>query len=313
MFQKIFDVFSARPEAATKQRHDVPQTTRTRVVMWVGELYRGSRTDLESPSGGDHTAEFWQEAARRVLFRTGDASLTQQYAGYNERAWILRYVLACPGERFLDFLEDIFTADIFWRVGGIGDDDARLVDELNTILRFDNLPYHLTKFVREVVKDGSRSTIYTLAYPKIIMRDNEILHENAIEPALSLLERPHFRAANEEYIAALEDYRKGDTPDCLTKCGSAFESVLKVICDRKGWPYKQTDPAKALISAVLPNTRLEPYFESFLIVSATLRNKLGSAHGAGTTVKQPPLHVAQYALNATASAILLIAQETGEF
>jgi hypothetical protein len=309
MFQQIFDVFSARPQVAAIKRHDVPQTTRTRVLLWVKELYQGSRTSF---GAGDYTSDFWKEIARRVLFRTGDTSITLQYPAHDGGRWAVQYVFTCPGERFLDFIEDIFSADIYWRVGGVGVDDARIVGELNTILRVDNLPYHLTSFVRETVTKGAETTFYTRAYPRVIMRESEVLHENAIAPALSLLERPHFRAANEEYLAALEDYRNGNTPDCLTKCGSAFESVLKVICDRKGWPYKQTDPAKTLINAVLPNTNLEPYFESFLLVIATLRNKLGSAHGAGTAVKRPPLHLAQYALNATASAILLIAQETGE-
>jgi hypothetical protein len=110
----------------------------------------------------------------------------------------------------------------------------------------------------------------------------------------------------------LEDYRKGDIQDCLTKCGSSFESVLKVICDRKRWAYKQTDPAKKLLDIVLPNTGLDSYFEPLLIIIATLRNKLSSAHGTGTAVKQPARHLAQYAPNATASAILLIAHETEE-
>jgi hypothetical protein len=145
------------------------------------------------------------------------------------------------------------------------------------------------------------------------MKESEILHENAIAPALTLLQRPHFRAANSEYLAALEDFRKGDISDCLTKCGSSFESVLKVICDRKGWNYNQTDTASTLIKTVLPNTSLDWYFEQLLIIVATLRNKLSSAHGGGTAIKQPPRHLAQYALNATASSILLLAQETGEY
>ena len=155
--------------------------------------------------------------------------------------------------------------------------------------------------------------IYTRAYPKVIMKESEVLHANAIAPALTLLQRPHFRGANSEYLAALEDYRKGDIADCLTKCGSAFESVLKVICHRKNWAYKETDTAVALIKIVLPQTNLDSYFESLLIIVGTLRNKLSSAHGAGMTVKQPAPHLAQYAINATASAILLIAQETGEY
>jgi len=40
---------------------------------------------------------------------------------------------------------------------------------------------------------------------------------------------------------------------------------------------------------------------------------VSTAHGAGTSVKQPPEHLAHYALNATASAVILLAQETGEY
>src|SRR4029450_5031974 len=33
------------------------------------------------------------------------------------------------------------------------------------------------------------------------------------------------------FLNALEDYRKGDYGDCLTKCTSAFESALKITSD----------------------------------------------------------------------------------
>jgi len=222
----------------------------------------------------------------------------------------MQYVFTCPGEQFLDFLEDIFSAPICWRFSHNGDN---LIDELNGLLRLDNLPYHLTHLVTETVTNGNSYSVHIRAYPKVIMKESEVLHENAIGPVMTLLERPHFEGPNAEYLAALEDYRKGDIQDCLTKCRSAFESVLKVICDRKGWTYKQNDTAKTLINTVLPKTGLDSYFEQLLLIIATLRNKLSSAHGAGTAVKQPARHIAQYALNATASAILLIAQETGEY
>jgi hypothetical protein len=148
------------------------------------------------------------------------------------------------------------------------------------------------------------------AYPKVIMKESEILHKDAIGPALQLLAQPHFAGANAEFLEALEDYRKGDIGDCLAKCGSAFESVLKVICHRKGWPYNQADTASALIRTVIGNTNLDNYFEQLLIVIATLRNRMSTAHGAGTAPRQPPRHLAQYALNITASAMLMPAQET---
>ena len=133
----------------------------------------------------------------------------------------------------------------------------------------------------------------------------------AIGPALELLSQPYFAAANKELLAALEDYRKGDIGDCLAKSGSALESVMKVICDRKKWPYRQTDPAGNLIKTIIANTSLDNYFEPLLIGVANLRNRMSSAHGGGTTTKQPSRHLAQYALNMTASAILMLTQEAG--
>jgi hypothetical protein len=280
--------------------------------MWVNELYRG-RTDYGIMSAGDYGAEFWQEIARRVLYRTGDMRVAQTPSWQNGTQGIMQYVFNCSGERFLDFLEDIFSVDVFWRVGGVGSHDETIIDELNALLRVDRLPYSVTNFVRETSMNGNSYSTRTLAFPKVIMKESEVLHANATAPALELLQRPHFRSANSEYVAALEDYRKADYSDCLTKCGSAFESVLKVICDRKGWSYKQTDTAKTLITTVISNTTLDSYFESVLTIIATLRNRMSSAHGAGTAVKEPAAHMAQYALNATASAIILVARETGEY
>ena len=222
-------------------------------------------------------------------------------------------MLSCPGEEFLNFLEDIFNVECFFHVNR---DATRAVDELNQLLRIDNLPYSVTHFVIETVQETSgryagHTSTYTRAYPKVIMKESDVMHENAIAPALALLQKPYFRGANSEYLAALEDYRKGDIGDCLTKCGSSFESLLKVICERKRWRYSQTDTASTLIKQVLPNTQLDGYFEPLLIIVATLRNRLSSAHGAGIAIKQPPRHVAHYALNVTASAMLLLAHETG--
>jgi hypothetical protein len=313
MFQKIFDVFSARPEAAAKKTHEIPQTTRTRVLTWVNELYSGQRPELGIYPPGDYSAEFWQDVARRVLYRLGDTRLIQSSGWQDGPQAIMRFVFDCPGEQFLDFLEDIFSIKVFWHVSGGGARSKEIIDELNHLLSVDDLPYAITNFVTETVRDGNTYSVVTHAHPKVIMRETEVLHLNSTEPALTLLQRPHFKNANNEYLAALEDYRKGDYADCLTKCGSAFESVLKVICNRKGWPYKQTDTAKPLIATVISKTSLESYFDSVLNIVPILRNKMSSAHGAGTASKQPSSQLAQYALNATASAIILIARETGEY
>ena len=175
-------------------------------------------------------------------------------------------------------------------------------------------PYHLTSFV---YAQGATTTPYSTtqsktveSYPQVIRRDSDILHETAIEPTLTLLSRPVFTSANEEFLDALKDFRDGDYRDCVVKCGSSLESVMKIICDRKGWPYQQTDPAAKLLSQILPNSTLDTFFEQPIMLIATIRNRLGKAHGAGTQQKAVSRHVASYVINATASAILLLVEET---
>jgi hypothetical protein len=312
MFDDIFKSFSKRiPDAVAKASESIPTTTRVRITRWCVELYRGERPS-NIVGRGDHNAEFWQEIYRRLLYRTGKTTLTPTDRG-NSPTEAANYILNCSAAEFLDFLEDIFNNDIFTNVSLW---DNKIVDEMNTILRQDNLPYAVTHFVVEEVVhtsgmfSGHKGT-QVRSYPKVILKESEVLNQQAIGPALELLSQPHFASANKEFLAALEDYRKGDTGDCLVKCGSSFESVLKVICDRKGWAYTQNDTASTLVKTIITNTSLENYFEPMLIIVATLRNRLSTAHGAGTTVRQTPRHLALYALNMTASAMLMLTQETG--
>src|SRR5579862_6502090 len=139
---RILDVFSKRPEALTKPRHDIPQSTRNRVLLWCQQLYSNSRSDFGSIGKGDYNAEFWQEVHHRFQLRTGRFRLSASGQPEDFREAI-PYVLNCPGEEFLTFLEDIFSADCFFRVN-LGED--KVVDELNAILRQDDLPYALTHF-----------------------------------------------------------------------------------------------------------------------------------------------------------------------
>jgi len=230
----------------------------------------------------------------------------------------IAFLATCPGDEFLDFIEYIFRVECFFHVAL---PENQLIKELNDLLQQDNLPYHVTDFVKETVRENvteppfvgrGATVVKTVAYPKVIMRENEVTHRTMTVPALTLLQRPEFKAANSEYLEALEDYRKNDLGDCLTKCGSAFESVLKILCDRKGWSYSMTDTASSLVKIVLDKMSLDSYFEPVLMIVATLRNRLSTSHGGGVNPRQVPRHLARYALNVTAAAILLLIEEAGE-
>ena len=143
---------------------------------------------------------------------------------------------------------------------------------------------------------------------EIVRIDNQVLHQEAIRPAIHLLADPTYKTANEEYLAALEDYKKGDLGDCLTKCCSSLESVMKIICDKKGWQHDPKAKTGPLLKIVLPKLGLPPFFEQPLIVIASMRHTLSPSHGAGTKERRVDEYMARYALNASGSAIVLLVE-----
>lgn len=317
IFGKIFDAFSMRPETAAKPKHVVPERTRTRILMLCGEVFGNQHQSSGYIAGrGNCAPEFWEEIHRLLRYRHGQGQFHAGARSQMEDA--LQFLSACPGEQFLDFVEDIFQVTTLFRVGYRPD---AFVEDINALLRQDDLPYSLTPFVQQTARElltsgpfagGEHDVTRTTAFPRVIMRESEVLHANAIQPVLALLGRPEYRSANGEYLAALEDYRRDQFADCLTKCGSAFESVLKILCHRKGWKYDQHATVGPLVKIFLAEPQLDPYFDTMLMTTATLRNKLSASHGAGVVAKNVPRHVALYAVNVTASAILFVTQHAGE-
>ena len=220
------------------------------------------------------------------------------------------FLQQCNTDEFFDFIELSFKLDVTGRVMG---DENEVVDAVNEIFRVENAPYQLTPIVKveEKVTDSRfpHSLIRTVAYPRIVRADEELTHQEAVEPALRVLSEPYFEAANQEFRDALNEYRKGDYEDCLAKCGSAFESVLKILCQRRGWNYGEDDNAGKLIDVVFSKSTLEPFFKQTLMLIATMRNRLSSSHGGGSKVRNVEGHIAQYALTSTAAAIMLLVRE----
>ena len=191
------------------------------------------------------------------------------------------FVLESEPDKFFDFLEAMFkTKCVSRRVFDLKD----FVDALNLILRSDEVPFQLTPIVtrRKPLPNGGYS-ISTIALPKVVRVDDNVAHTEAILPALSILADIDYGGANDEFRNALDDYRKGDTVDCVAKCGSAFESVLKVLCQKN---HIECDPDKdaaaRLLDKLLPHSTLDAAtFKEPLIAVARMRNRLSSSHGGG--------------------------------
>ena len=78
---------------------------------------------------------------------------------------------------------------------------------------------------------------YQLTNGQIIRIDAEFIHTEIVKPALKLLNQQHYAGAQQEFLKAHEHYRKGNAKEALSECLKAFESVMKAICDKRGWNY----------------------------------------------------------------------------
>lgn len=283
------------------------------MLLFCNDVFSNERF---SWGGGNHTREFWDEIHQMFLYRHGRLQLTSSGHPQTKADDAIGFLLTCEDDHFLDFIEYIFRVKALFHVRTPEND---LVAEINELFASENIGLELTEMIREEVIEAVEGPPFygrehkvskVVAYPQLIKKESQVEQSLMITPALELLTEPKYKSANQEFLEALEDYRKGDYGDCLIKCGSAFESVMKIICHSKRWPYKQTDTASTLLSTIIKNSKIETFFEQPIIIIATLRNRLSKAHGAGTVSKNVSENVTRYALNVTAAAIVFLVNET---
>jgi hypothetical protein len=312
----IWDVFSRRNvQRPPGYKPDlISETLRNRIFLVYRDVFSGKWTDGAYYSPGDHNAEFWEEMHNSLEHLYGRAKLSVA-AAQSRAEDAIRFLEKCQPAEFFDFLELTFRVDAIWRV--LHNENV-LVDAINEIFRIENAPYQLTQIVKREEENPARvgpiqggKLIRTVAWPRVVRVEEDVTFVEAVAPALSVLAGPDYEAANLEFRNALDDYRKGKSGDCLSKCGSAFESVLKVLCTQNGWKFDSKDTAARLLGTVLPRTKLDGFFKEPLTLIATMRNRLSTAHGGGVAVRSVERHVAQYAITSTAAAIVLLVHEVG--
>ncbi len=293
-FRYLSETFSHRQRQSPEPVAPLTPEFRNRVIMLCTEHF-------ETQTGSHHSIDFWQDVRVQLRYVVGYPCLTDMRYANSPADQVLQFLMTCECEHFIDFIELLFRSEDYSRLE-IQHGANALVEDINVFFRLDDLPYAVTTFVREAG--------LIISHPRVVRRDDEVTYACAIEPALILLRDKQFTSANQEFLDALADFRKSDYGDCVAKCGSAFESTMKILCDRKSWPYSQNDTASRLLNVIFQNSGLDRrLFEQPLINIVTLRNKLSNAHGAGTQQRVIHQHVAKYAINATAAAILLLVEE----
>lgn len=222
---------------------------------------------------------------------------------------VVEHFYCCPDEHALDFIEACFQLSA--QCGG-----QQAVDEINAAFRQEGVGYELTKFLGPATAKGSvviGKQITPDLLPRIVRVDEQSAHAEMVAPALSLLTNPVLAVANGEMLKAFSDHRDGRHEDAITACGSAFESVLKTICDQKRWAYdRDKDTCSKLVDACHANGLFPSFYVELFKRVGTVRNKLGDAHGRGPV----PLHDvgaahAEHMLHMTCSHIILLCRLAG--
>ncbi|MFT8723081.1 MAG: hypothetical protein ABF443_00170 [Acetobacter malorum] len=85
---------------------------------------------------------------------------------------------------------------------------------------------------------------------ELIRIDTELVHAEAVKPALELLREKEYAGPEQEFRDAYDHYRKGKNKEAITEAAKAFESTMKVILAKRGWNHKPTDPANKLIAVL---------------------------------------------------------------
>jgi hypothetical protein len=295
----IYDIYSKRLKKGKKQP-DVfiydkfPQELRIQIVQVINDAFV---IDIGFKSQTVRTA--FELINKALNHEFGQFSLVED--AKNVKDAVLRFILEETDiDRIISGIELSFRyLDTFIRTDDYYRGTTRREMEVQEAI--DELNY---RFKEHAVG-------YQYENGNIIKINNTLTHQEIIKPVLFLLSSKTFESANEEYLKAHEHFRHNRYQECIAECLKSFESILKIICDKKSWDYNQDDTSKKLISICFQNklfpsylqnqfTSLQNVLESGI---PTIRNKT-SGHGKGILMIQVDEDLAQYALNLTGSNII---------
>lgn len=148
---------------------------------------------------------------------------------------------------------------------------------------------------------------------ELIRVDSQMLHAEAVKPALVLLSAKEYKGAQEEFLNAFEHYRHGKHKEALNDALKSFESTIKTICEKRGWTHDPKDTSKRLIEICYQKDLVPSFWQQHMSALRGLleggvptgRNKL-SGHGQGSTPTEVPDHIVAYVLHMTAAAIVFL-------
>lgn len=305
---KIFPIYSKKklrenpPEQDVYEYVNIPQSLRVQIV----HIFRDAIGSSLHSSYGDSESESTYRAVHDAVAReTGRFFIGSDRGLYENR--IIDVIL---NEKDIDAFFDVVQL---------------CTQIINNYIRQNSYSYkinaHTSIEPEEAISElnfrfREAGVGYEFVNNQFIRIDSQHMHGEVIKPALSLLSENLYEGANAEFRKAFDEYRQGGNhkKDALVEALKAFESTMKSICHKRRWQYNTNDNASNLIKVVLDNSLLPPWqgnnlngVRAVLESVATPRNKMGG-HGQGITPTEVPDFYVRFALNITASAIILLAE-----
>lgn len=277
----------------------IPQPLRVQIIHIMREA-------LQLPQGQERQTRQVYQAFHDVLCREyGLFSLVPDRTGRdNAQKTVEQFLLTTPEvERALDLVELAFRYFV----------NAPWESYSRPALEADEAIAELNFRFRE------HGVGYQFESGEIIRVDSQLLHAEAVKPALALLRQPQFAGANAEFVAAYEHYRHGRHKEAINEALKSIESTLKTIFAEHSWPHLPTDPAKRLLDVAFQRNLIPAYMQAHFSALRTtleagvptLRNR-DAAHGQGVEAIAVPPRIVAYALHLTAAAIVLLVESAQE-
>ncbi|MEQ7807840.1 STM4504/CBY_0614 family protein [Priestia aryabhattai] len=254
--------------------------------------------------------QFWRLVVRNIKKEFGILDLP----GQGDRNAVMSFLLGEDDPETIDLIDLVFHLinksiidlnETIRNRSGMRqismDKDREIVYRLKECIKEANYRFKQNNFGYEII-DG-----------QLIKIENQMVHKEVIKPAIQLLFDEGFETASNEFLQAHEHYRKGEYTDAIVDAGRAFESTMKIICDKKNYPYSQKDTANVLINKLVTNnllpSNLQNHFSHLWNTLScglpTIRNANGG-HGQGVQSNQVPESLVNFSINLAASNIVFL-------
>ena len=304
----VIDIFSKRQKRLHGQEPDVykydeiPPNLRVQIIhIWDAAL--GGEREVGNRYGMSESGKAYKTLVGILRQEYGVFQLDDAAQG-DYRLELCNFLLRAEIEQALDAVEISF----------------RVIDKMTRTFQYlgrPNADQIATNAINELnVRFREHSVGYAWESGEIVRINSQFIHAEVVKPALHLLARKEFAGAQQEFLEAHDHYRKGLHKEAMAGALKSLESVLKSVCDTRGWTYdKNRATAKDLIAICFEKGLVPAFWESALgnlralLESGvpTARNRLGG-HGQGSVPVEAPGHVAAFVLHMTAAAIVFLGQ-----